>query len=271
MKLPILSAMRRMHVALLERREAAADRRGGAPPPLDSGADAAWALAHTGLLAELPAEELAELARTTTSFELAEREERLLFGALDRVHLVVEGGVMLVRVGEDGRRLVEAVVDPGGMFGSLVDDGEGTGPTVAALERSRLLELSRRDLLEVIARHPGVALSVVQELDGQRRRLLRRVESLVFKDVDARVVETVLELAREHPEACAHGMALDVRLTQQDLADLVGASRERVNRSLGALQRRAYLRREGRALCIPSVTRLERLARAQPDSSAGRL
>jgi CRP/FNR family transcriptional regulator/CRP/FNR family cyclic AMP-dependent transcriptional regulator len=78
---------------------------------------------------------------------------------------------------------------------------------------------------------------VIQELEARSRRLERRLESLVFKSVEARTVEALLELSGEVGESCSHGMAIDVRLSQQDLADLIGASRESVNRIVGDLQK----------------------------------
>ena len=138
-----------------------------------------------------------------------------------------------------------------------------TGPAyeVEALEASRHRGAGARPSFEpLLRRHPDLAYSVVQELEDRQRRLVRRLEALVFKDVRARVAETLLELTREHGEPCAHGFAIDVRMSQEDLAELVGASRQMVNRVLGELQRRLYVQRMGRVLCVLHRDRLERLA-----------
>jgi CRP-like cAMP-binding protein len=101
---------------------------------------------------------------------------------------------------------------------------------------------------------------VVQELENRQRKLVRRIEALVFKDVHTRVAETLLDLARKHQEPCSHGFAVDVRITQQDIAELVGASRQMVSRVLGDFERRLYVQRMGRVLCILHAERLHRFA-----------
>ena len=103
-------------------------------------------------------------------------------------------------------------------------------------------------------------------MEGRQRQLVRRIEGLVFKDVQCRVAEMLLELIREQGDHCQHGFAVDVRINQQDLAELVGASRQMVNRVLGDLSRRLYLHRMGRVICVLHRERLERLAaQSAPD------
>jgi CRP-like cAMP-binding protein len=80
----------------------------------------------------------------------------------------------------------------------------------------------------------------------------------------ARIAETLLELTRDVGETCTHGFAVDVRITQQDLADLVGASRQMVNRILREMFRDFYLKKAGAYICILDVERLRVLAESQP-------
>jgi CRP-like cAMP-binding protein len=97
---------------------------------------------------------------------------------------------------------------------------------------------------------------------GQRKRLLeRRIASLVFKDVPTRLAETLLELAEDFGQPCEHGFALDLVLTQQELADLIGATRQIVNATLKQWQHQGMimLRRYGR-ICLRDRDALRRVA-----------
>ncbi len=242
-----------------EAREAELEARGELPDRLDVESGSAWTLARTGIFAELPADDLAELTRHATRRSISTREETYL-GDGARVWVVASGGVKLVHLTDEGRKLIEDVIDPGGFFGSLSPSPDQE-LFVQGLEDSVLLGVPQPVLWQVMGRNGGIALSVIQALDERQRRLSRRVTSLVFKSVEVRVVETILQMCKDYPEKCSHGVALDVRLSQQDLADLVGASRESVSRVISQMQKRDYVHRIGRVLCIPSLTRLKRLGR----------
>jgi CRP/FNR family transcriptional regulator, cyclic AMP receptor protein len=254
-------ALGRRAVAALDERE----RR--APPP--ARASGAWALSRVRLLEAVPEAELMALVPDAELRRLARRRPQLLDEADERVWIVLEGGVKLCRVGLAGKRLVEAILEPGDVFGRISAGGERASYEVEALEESRIAALARGQFEPLLRRHPDLAYCVVQELEDRQRRLVRRLEALVFKDVRARVAETLLELIREHGQPCPHGFAIDLRISQEDLAELVGASRQMVNRVLGELQRRLYVQRMGRVLCVLHRDRLERLAATPDDLSTG--
>ncbi len=250
--------------ALGRRAVAALDERERRAPPA-ARVSGAWALSRVRLLEAVPERELMALVPDAEVRRLARRRPHLLDEADDRVWIVLEGGVKLCRVGLAGKRLVEAILEPGDVFGRISAGAERASYEVEALEASRIAALARGQFEPLLRRHPDLAYCVVQELEDRQRRLVRRLEALVFKDVRARVAETLLELTREHGEPCPHGFAIDLRISQEDLAELVGASRQMVNRVLGELQRRLYVQRMGRVLCVLHRDRLERLAATPPD------
>lgn len=248
-------AIGRKLVAAKDARER--DRAPGKPTFAPIGA---WSLRRLSLLSVLPAADVAELHAKGAVLACARRAVTLLDEDDARVWIVLEGGVKLCRVGALGQRLVEALLDPGDVFGRVSPGRSGSSYEVQALEPTKLLSVPRPHFETLLQRHPKLAFSVVQTLEDRQRHLVRRIEALVFKDVRARVAETLLELAREHAEPCGHGFAVDVRVNQQDLAELVGASRQMVNRVLGDLSRALYVQRMGRVICVLHRERLERLA-----------
>ncbi len=254
--------------ALGRRAVAALDERERRAPPA-ARASGAWALSRVRLLEAVPEAELMALVPDADVRRLARRRPHLLDEADGRVWIVLEGGVKLCRVGLAGKRLVEAILEPGDVFGRISAGAERASYEVEALEASRIAAVARGQFETLLRRHPDLAYCVVQELEDRQRRLVRRLEALVFKDVRARVAETLLELTREHGQPCPHGFAIDLRISQEDLAELVGASRQMVNRVLGELQRRLYVQRMGRVLCVLHRDRLERLAATPDDLSTG--
>jgi CRP/FNR family transcriptional regulator, cyclic AMP receptor protein len=249
---PVRALGRRAVIAMNERekRRPPAPRRAGA-----------WALERLRLLDSIPEAELVALEKNVTVDSHPRRHTWLLSDAGSQVWVVLSGGVKLCRVSALGQRLVEALLEPGDVFGRVSPGGgEPVTYELQSLETTRIAALPRPEFEALLRRHPGLAYAVVQTLEDRQRKLVRRIEGLVFKDVRARVAETLLELVREHGHACAHGFAVDVRITQQDLADLVGASRQMVNRVIGELSRELYVHRSGRVICVLHRERLQRLA-----------
>jgi CRP-like cAMP-binding protein len=248
-------ALGRRAVAALDQRERAEGAAGRALRP-----GSAWALARLRLLETVPEAELLSLEPDADVRVLARRRSSVLDEADARVWVVLDGGAKLCRVGLAGKRLVEAILEPGDIFGRISTGGDPVSYEVEALEPTRIAGLSRARFEVLLRNHPDLAYSVVQDLEDRQRHLVRRLEALAFKDVRARVAETLLALTREHGDPCPHGFAIDVRISQEDLAELVGASRQMVNRVLGELGRRLYVQRMGRVLCVLHRDRLERLA-----------
>jgi len=216
----------------------------------------------------VPEAELLALEPEAEVRALARRRSSLLDESDERIWVVLDGGAKLCRVGLAGKRLVEAILEPGDIFGRISAGADRAAYQVEALEPTRLAGLARARFEQLLRRHPDLAYCVVQDLEDRQRRLVRRLEALVFKDVRARLAGTLVELTREHGEPCPHGFAIDLRINQEDLAELIGASRQMVNRVLGELERRLYVQRMGRVLCVLHRDRLERLADADGELSS---
>lgn len=107
---------------------------------------------------------------------------------------------------------------------------------------------------------PALAFRVIQHLGEQRRTLERQIASLVFKDVPARLAETLLEFAHGCGQLCVHHLARELVITQQDLADLIGATRQVVNATLKQFQRRGLIDCRRNCICLANPDGLRRVA-----------
>jgi len=179
----------------------------------------------------------------------------------DRLYVVTSGKVKLGRTAADGRENLLAVMGPGEMFGelSLFDPGPRTA-TATAITDTTLIGLGNADLQPWLTAHPEVATQLLAALARRLRRTNEAMADLVFSDVPGRVAKALLDLARRFGVTTEEGVRVTHDLTQEELAQLVGASRETVNKALADFASRGFLRLEGRAVVILDLDRLTRRA-----------
>jgi CRP/FNR family cyclic AMP-dependent transcriptional regulator len=175
----------------------------------------------------------------------------------ESMFVLLEGSVKLVVRSRDGG-LVELVRhDPPASFGEVaVLDGGPRSATAEAVERSTLLVITREELLRLLRSEEQVAEALLRSLGRMVRRTTDQVADLALRSLLGRVAAKLLELA----VPAAQGMARTPRLTQTELATMVGGARQSVNQALKSLQARGYIRVAGRAVEILDPQELRRLA-----------
>jgi CRP/FNR family cyclic AMP-dependent transcriptional regulator len=180
----------------------------------------------------------------------------------DRLYVVVSGKVKLGRSGSAGRENLLAVLGPGQMFGelSLFDPGPRS-TTATAVTNCEIRTLEHEELMGWLAGRPEVAQGLLGQLAARLRRANDVVADLVFSDVPGRVAKQLLELAKRFGDRRDDGVHVHHDLTQEELAQLVGASRETVNKALADFAARGWIRLEPRSVTILDVERVERRAR----------
>jgi len=180
----------------------------------------------------------------------------------DRLFVVLDGKVKISRAAADGRENLLAVLGQGEMFGelSLFDPGARTA-TATTVTDSRLASLDHDDLRPLLLERPGVAVHLLRALAMRLRRTNEAMADLVFSDVPGRVAKALLDLSEKFGTAEGEGVRVRHDLTQEELAQLVGASRETVNKALSEFATRGWLRLEGRSVLLLDPERLERRAR----------
>jgi CRP/FNR family transcriptional regulator, cyclic AMP receptor protein len=180
----------------------------------------------------------------------------------DKLYIVADGKVKLGRTSSDGRENLLAILGPGQMFGelSLFDPGPRSA-TVTAVTDVAFYSLSHDDLLRWLNGRPDVAKGLLSQLAHRLRRANDVVADLVFSDVPGRVAKALLDLADRFGRTADDGVHVHHDLTQEELAQLVGASRETVNKALADFAARGWLRLEGKSVLILEPDRLARRAR----------
>jgi len=219
-------------------------------------------LASTPLFAALDDEAAAALRSCMNDVKVA--RGRTLFNEGepgDRLYIVTEGKIKLGRTAADGRENLLAILGPGEMFGelSLFDPGPRTSTAVAVTD-ARLARMSKSALRTWITERPQIAEQLLRVLARRLRRTNAMLGDLIFTDVPGRVAKALLDLARRFGVQSEDGLHVTHDLTQEELAQLVGASRETVNKALADFASRGFLRLEARAVVILDIERLSRRA-----------
>lgn len=161
---------------------------------------------------------------------------------------VVQSGALKAFLTDNaGREVTLSLLDPGDYFGELaLLDEAPRSASVAAVTKSEVLQIPRSAFLALIEVHPACMQMVVRNLVGRIRTLTESVRSLALVDVFGRISRVFNSLAVEKEGV----MQIDRRLTQQDLANMVGASREMVNRILRDLVSGGYVELEQHRIII---------------------
>ncbi|MEP7018160.1 MAG: Crp/Fnr family transcriptional regulator [Actinomycetota bacterium] len=180
----------------------------------------------------------------------------------DRLYVIGEGKIKLGRSSVDGRENLLAILGPGEMFGelSLFDPGPRTA-TATAIAETQLIALGHEDLDSFLLSRPAVAANLLAALARRLRRTNEALADLVFTDVPGRVAKALLDLSTRFGRPADEGILVAHELTQEELAQLVGASRETVNKALADFASRGWIKLEARAVVLTDVERLRRRAR----------
>jgi CRP-like cAMP-binding protein len=214
------------------------------------------------LFAGLAPERLEALTAVATTKRLAAREE--LFHKGDpaaQVYVVASGRLKVVTTSADGDEVLFAIVDEGEVVGELpmLTGGHRTA-SVVALEPCELLALARRDFLRFLREQPEAAIELMVVLAERLVRISEFAEDALFLALPARLAKKLLHLAERYGAEAAGGTRIGLRLSQGELADLVGTTRESVNKQIRAWTEDGVLRMERGEVTILDAPRLERFA-----------
>ncbi|MDO5049139.1 MAG: Crp/Fnr family transcriptional regulator [Actinomycetaceae bacterium] len=180
----------------------------------------------------------------------------------NRLYIITEGKVKLGHTSLDGRENLLAVLGPGEIIGELTLFDPGPRSTTAtAVSPVTLLHLDHADLIGILDTNPTMGKHMLRALARRLRRTNESLADLVFSDVPGRVAKALLDLADRFGTPTDEGVHVPHDLTQEELAQLVGASRETVNKSLADFVSRGWIQLEGRAVTLLDLDRLARRAR----------
>ncbi|MCJ7537410.1 MAG: Crp/Fnr family transcriptional regulator [Anaerolineales bacterium] len=162
------------------------------------------------------------------------------------MYMIESGSVRVISIGRTGQELTLNVLGPGELFGELsLLDGQQRSATAITLAPTVAWLLSQADLKEFMHKFPPVNQAMIQILVERVRSTARRLEAMTFQDVLGRLAFELLSLAERSGKPCDRGVEITIPLTQVDLATMVGATRESVNKSVSILRSKGLIDFDG--------------------------
>jgi len=221
-----------------------------------------WYLKKVPLLAELAPEAMGGLAETVEMKEIRRRQVVYLPGDPGNAVFLVNGGrVKVSKVTRDGKELTLAYRGPGEIFGeACLIDGGPREEMAEAMENALVTEIQRPEFERLLQTQPMLGYRMTKVLAQRRREVESKIENLVFKDVNSKLAELLLRLATEYGVDDSRGTLVALKITHQEMANLIGSTRETVSLTLAQFKRKGLIQTEGRKVIIADREGLRALA-----------
>ena len=214
------------------------------------------------VLSDIPVESLQVLAPNIKVANYRPRQVIYLPG--DRaqgVHFLTSGRIKISKVTRDGKELTLAYRSEGDFFGEpCLLEGGPREEMAEAMDASVTVEVARERLDELLRSDGGAAYKFSRALIARRKDLETRVEQLIFKDVGAKLAELLLNLGHEHGISDQRGTVVGLKITHQEMANLIGSTRETVSLTLSQFKRKGLIQTEGRKVILSDPEGLRALA-----------
>lgn len=219
-----------------------------------------WYLKKINLFEEMTSEDMGKIERATR-MESVKKKTPIFFPGdpSQQIYLLKEGRVKLSRISEEGREVTIALLEAGEIFGELEVLDDAPRDTLAeALDDSKICVVSKKIFLEMVRSKPDFSFRLTKLIGFRMRKIESRVEDLVFRDVPARLAHLLLELAKDYGRKADLGLLLKIKITHQEIANLIGSIRETVSAVLGDFKRDGWIAFEGRQIILLRPDLLEK-------------
>lgn len=151
----------------------------------------------------------------------------------DHLLVVMHGRVKVSLISPEGKEAILSILEPGDVFGEMaLLDGEPRSASVTTMEKCSFLVIWRQDFLPFLERNPQVSLKLLAALSKRLRATNDMVGSLSFLNLPARLARILINLGQQYGKLTGEGIAIGIKLSQEELGNLVGVSRESVNRQI---------------------------------------
>lgn len=219
-----------------------------------------WYLKRCELFQRLSPQQLAQLESQCRMREFPRGS--LIYAPSDQggsVLLLASGRVKICTITSEGKQAILAFIEPGELFGELAILEPGSREEYAeACERSTVISAPADGMRQLMEQQPALAIGITKLIGLRRKRLERRLKSLLFHTNRERLVHTLLDLAGQYGYSTDGGIQLRIKLSHQDLANIIGSTRETVTIVLGELQAEKHVRIGRRKIMLTDPERLAR-------------
>ena len=222
------------------------------PASLKDEKRALWYLRKIPLLEGLSTEQYRGLIGLVEVRELQRRQIVYLPGDPGEHAFFIQGGrIKCSKVSRDGKELTLTYVAAGEFFGELcVLEGQPREEMAEAMKNSIVTLLPRERIRALLEAESHIAFRFIKVIGDRRRAMETKIEHLVFRDVHAKLAALLLELGREYGKETEDGVQIDVKITHQEMANLIGSTRETISLTLAAFKRKELIQLQGRTVVL---------------------
>lgn len=222
--------------------------------------DKIWYLRRTNLFADVDDRAMREIADRSTMREVHRGSVILRPDQQpEMVYVIKEGRAKVSRYSPEGREQILALLEPGDICGEFALAQAPEPVQVEAFEDTLVCGIHREDFLALIGRRPELMLQVIKVLAERLRVAEEGIADLAFRDVPGRLASLLLRLAQAYGRSTSDGLRLDLRLTHQDMAAMIGATRETVTAVLSRFREGDLVAFNRRHIIIRDAAGLQRL------------
>ncbi|MEX0727980.1 MAG: Crp/Fnr family transcriptional regulator [Planctomycetaceae bacterium] len=220
--------------------------------------EAHWYIKNCRLFERLSSEQILRLERCSRMRTFPKHSSVYLpTDPADGALLLTQGRVKLSHLTEEGKEAILAYIEPGELFGELALIGDSTREeTAETVLPSTIIFIPADELERLMTQSADLALGVSKLFGLRRRRIERRLKSLLFRSNRHRLVHLLLELTEQYGKNSPEGILIGIRLSHQDLANIIGSTRETVTMLLGTLQSEGLLRISRQCIVIRNPQKL---------------
>lgn len=226
-------------------------------------------LKNVPLFSELDEDELQQLATVTREQHYKKHTTIVHVDDPGNALYILKNGLVKITIeDQNGYEMILRILYPTDFFGEMsLIDGMPRSATVTTQDASEILTIARDHFLPIIEKFPNILLKMASVLSKRLRKANELIHSLAFFDVYGKVARVLLNLAAERGRETEKGTMIDMRLTQQELADLAGMTRETMARTLREFQQAGCIRVESGVISILALDMLRREVHEVPTPS----
>lgn len=159
-----------------------------------------------------------------------------------QIYMLKAGRVRISRLSETGKHFTLVILEPGDIFGeSALFDDEPRRNFAEVLDDAQICAIDKREFEKVALKNPSVSLKIAQIVEHRLNEAQEQIENLVFYDVQTRLARLLLKLADIHGERVENGVQIGIKLTHEDIASLIGSTRETTSKILNEFRANGWI------------------------------
>ena len=222
--------------------------------------DKLWYLKKFNLFETMGMEEMESISQMVAENQITKKQPVYMEGdPSENLYFLKKGRVKITRIDESGKEFTLTLMEPGEIFGEMgMFDDAPRETTAVALEDSLICTMRRGDFEKLMENKPELSFKLNKLMGLRLRRIENRIQELLFRDVPSRLASLILRLLDQHSREMRNGVRINIKLSQQEIANLIGATREMTSSVINSFKKDGLISIESKYIYILDKKELEK-------------